>query len=157
MSHTKSSILFHIMRPISCTRKYRLHPNPPFNSDNAIRTHYSITGNTITKNSIPQLGHNHYLMSLILYYSIECSCPGYIDIKTIKPTLVLITMTEVCSIFTSDFMISAINAFTSKLPLILCRNKFNPLMYLFQPPVQFQTCVWLHTHQYNKGKIWLHS
>ena len=58
--------------------------------------------NTITKISITQLNHNHYLMSKILSISLEHGCPGYMDSKTVKPQLALITIPGRCSIITPD-------------------------------------------------------
>ena len=56
-------------------------------NDNAIKTHCSIAVNTFSKNAIPQVSPNHYLMSVIQSSSIECRWPVYTDTKTANPTL----------------------------------------------------------------------
>ena len=75
-----------------------------FDDDNVTKSHSSIIGNTISKNSRTQLRSNHYLIAVMKPRSTACRCPGYTDTKTINPPLAVITKTNGYSIFTPDFM-----------------------------------------------------
>ena len=72
-------------------------------------------------------------MSIIKPSPTECRCLGFTDSNTVKSPLALITTPEGCSISTSDFLIPAVNSFTSKVPITLWGYKFNPLTYLYNP------------------------
>ena len=108
------------------------------NDDHVIKAHCPITVNTISKNSITQLWPNHYLMDTIPTRSIEHRCPGCTDIKIVNLLLVLIIIPEECSIFTADFIITAINACTSKMPIALWGFQFDPFHNLSEPLFNFK-------------------
>ena len=74
-----------------------------FSLDHVIWEHFSITFNNTSTNSITQLYTNHYIMVVIQSSYIECKYTGYMDTKNVNPPL------EGYSIFTSDFIIPAVN------------------------------------------------
>ena len=97
-----------------------------FNDDNAIKSNCSITVKTINKNSVMQINPNHYLMSVIHSSNVECRCSGFTNSKTVKLPLALITIQEEFYIFTIDFIIPAVNSFTSKVSITLWGYQFDP-------------------------------
>ena len=86
----------------------------PYKEVHIVLYPYTLTM-TMLKNHIIQLSPINYLMSVIQFSSIECRQLGYMDSKTRATTS--LNITEGCSIFTLDFIIAAVNTFTSKIPI----------------------------------------
>ena len=98
-----------------------------FNNDNAIRKYCHVTVKAITTNAIKLSHPNHYSVAVIHSSSIELGGHCYTDRKPVSCPLALVTIPEGCSIFTLDFIILAVNAFTSKVPTILWDINLIPL------------------------------
>ena len=97
-----------------------------------------ITINKISKNSITLLSPNHYQMAVIQTSPIECRCPVYTDTKHVNLLLALKIIPERHSIFTLDFILLAVNSFTSKVPIALWGYQFDPFMNLSNPSFHFK-------------------
>ena len=90
-----------------------------FRNDIQIKSFCPILVNNIASNFIVQLSPNQYLLAVMKRSPTECGCPGNIKNNIISPPLVMINLPKGCTIYSTDFIIPAVNSFSSKLLITL--------------------------------------
>ena len=97
-----------------------------FKNDPNIKSFCSISVHDISGNFILQLNQKQYLL-LIEQSPIYGRSPENTENKIVLPPLAVINLPRSSSIFSTDFM-SAVNSFTSKLPITLWGYQFDPFL-----------------------------
>ena len=99
-----------------------------------------ISVNNIASNFIVQLNPNQYLLSVIERSPIECRCPRNRENNMISPLPAMINLPTGCTIYSTDFIIPAVNSFSSKLPITLWGYQFDPFINKSNPliPINFK-------------------
>ena len=115
MSHFQMMFPFPVRRPVSQKGNNNCALALYFERDQDIKVCWSISVNKISRNSITQLGLNHYLLTVIQNSTIEHRYPWCTDTRNITPSVAVRILHE-GSIFNPDFIIPAIKSFTSKMP-----------------------------------------
>ena len=88
-------------------------------NDIQIKYFCPISVNNMASNFIAQLILNWYLLAVIKRSPVECRCPRNTENNIISSPLEMMSLPKGCIIYSMDFIIPAVNSFTSKLPKTL--------------------------------------
>ena len=102
-----------------------------FKNDIHIKSFCPISVNNIASNYIVQLNPNQYLLAVIKRIPIECNVPE--TKKKLMPTLAMINLPKGCKIYSTDFIIPAVNSFSTKLPMTLWGYQLDPFINTSDP------------------------